>query len=235
MRFAKALEAERDEIRLMREEKRVLDEKNFRAFEEMMREGLEMRRRREIGKATRGEGGILEDVPSHSGCIGDTGSSLRTGSDVVVPTREHPALTKTRNARLTKLMGHGGLGSQVSCSGAANQRLEEEAKVDDMGASAGHFFAAGANGKNSSTSIMPEPDSEAAYPAYLGHLLEGDIWEADDVSLEGNGAVRREMQPPPLEAGDAEMRFLPAAPPSPALSSMPPPAPSEGTDFDELD
>ena len=78
MRFAKALEAERDEIRLMREEKRVLDEKNFRAFEEMMREGLEMRRRREIGKATRGEGGILEDVPSHSGCIGDTGSSLRT-------------------------------------------------------------------------------------------------------------------------------------------------------------
>jgi dynein assembly factor 1 len=47
--YEKALEAERDEIRIIREEKREAEERNFRAFDAMVRNGLEQRRAREAG------------------------------------------------------------------------------------------------------------------------------------------------------------------------------------------
>eukprot|EP01040_Poterioochromonas_malhamensis_P014156 gene14156-15652_t len=46
-----AQEAERQEILLIRKEKDEYDERNFRAFEEMMKEGLAIRQQRELEKA----------------------------------------------------------------------------------------------------------------------------------------------------------------------------------------
>ena len=46
-----ALEAEREELKLIRKEKDELDERNFRAFEQLMREGQEIRRLREMEQA----------------------------------------------------------------------------------------------------------------------------------------------------------------------------------------
>lgn len=46
-----ANEAERQEILLIRKEKDDADERNFRAFEQLMKEGLEIRRRREQGES----------------------------------------------------------------------------------------------------------------------------------------------------------------------------------------
>eukprot|EP01036_Dinobryon_divergens_P024629 gene24629-33098_t len=46
-----ALEAEREELKLIRKEKDELDERNFRAFEQLMREGQEIRRLRELEQA----------------------------------------------------------------------------------------------------------------------------------------------------------------------------------------
>jgi dynein assembly factor 1 len=67
----KALEAERDEIRIIREEKREAEDRNFRAFDAMVRTGLEQRRAREAGsaeaKATTNDGErltVLEETPA---------------------------------------------------------------------------------------------------------------------------------------------------------------------------
>jgi dynein assembly factor 1 len=54
-----ALEAERGELRKIRQEKDDADERNFRAFETMMREGQEIRRQRE---AAEGQGLLAEGV-----------------------------------------------------------------------------------------------------------------------------------------------------------------------------
>jgi dynein assembly factor 1 len=51
-----ALEAEREEIRRLREVKRLEDEANFLAFERMIKEGLEARRRRQEDGDGEGEG-----------------------------------------------------------------------------------------------------------------------------------------------------------------------------------
>jgi dynein assembly factor 1, axonemal len=59
-----AAEAEREEIALIRKEKDDADERNFRAFEQLMKEGQEIRRLREQAKA---EGQAVETVNPFSG------------------------------------------------------------------------------------------------------------------------------------------------------------------------
>ena len=225
----KALEAEREEIRTMREEKKAADDRNFRAFEEMMREGLEIRRKRE-----------------EAGVSGETRSAVTAlCDDSVVRTAEHPELKEIREARLAKLLDEGGLDGAISTfaeggpnaveasgsgsrgnSSAGPTDGDAETKVGDMGASTGFFFAASDRDSGRSSPLPPPPPghgSDGTKCALLNELMRGDIWGDDEITIEDEGTrAYDELDAPSRSLMHIDM-------------PVPPPSALIETDFDELD
>lgn len=227
--YDKALEAEREEIRTMREEKKAADDRNFRAFEEMMREGLEIRRKRE-----------------EAGVSGETRSAVTAlCDDSVVRTAEHPELKEIREARLAKLLDEGGLDGAISTfaeggpnaveasgsgsrgnSSAGPTDGDAETKVGDMGASTGCFFAASDRDSGRSSPLPPPPPghgSDGTKCALLNELMRGDIWGDDEITIEDEGTrAYDELDAPSRSLMHIDM-------------PVPPPSALIETDFDELD
>jgi dynein assembly factor 1 len=81
-----ALEAEREELRVIRKEKDDADTRNYLAFQEMMREGLEIRRLREQEKLAAEAAGGAPEINPHSG-------------EAIVHVPESEVLRKAREAR----------------------------------------------------------------------------------------------------------------------------------------
>lgn len=89
-----ALEAERAEINVIRQEKAEAEERNFRAFEEMVREGrkIKLQREREAEAAAISADGVVEvkrDINPFSG-------------EEIIPVPETESLTQAREARWGK-------------------------------------------------------------------------------------------------------------------------------------
>jgi hypothetical protein len=83
-----ALEAERAELKLIRKEKDDLDEANFRAFEQLMKEGQEIRRLRE-----------LEESKQHSSQDAQSAGINPFSGEAIIPVPESEELRKIREAR----------------------------------------------------------------------------------------------------------------------------------------
>jgi len=89
--------AERAEIDAIRDEKKAADERNFRAMEEMMREGLAIRAEREAAAAAAAAEQGLPPPPPTSSAV-----NVFTG-ETVIPVPESDEVRKVREERLEKL------------------------------------------------------------------------------------------------------------------------------------
>lgn len=215
--YDKANEAERDEIKVIREEKRENDERNFRNFDRMMKEGLEERKRRES-----------ENAAAASSESGSSEISLTCDGEPVAKFPENPILKTQREARLAKLMGN-----ETSSDRDKNMTTSEG------------FFSAGAapaaSAPGASYGDRSEKEArEASAREQLKSLLSQDIWPeqldgsshpaAKGVAPTESPPTVLAMPPPPppadTEKSGAQANFE---------RSMPRPPPVPNTDFDELD
>lgn len=250
--YEAANEAERDEIVVIREEKRQAEERNFRAFDAMVKEGIRTREEREARvaatRAAYGDTAAGEDGEETKGCEdGMPPSGAFTNDGMPITLRpEQPALKAAREARLAKVMGTGG-------------EAEEEEEKQGLAATGGGFFAAGAT-PDGPDDARADREAKAARESEaqekIAALLSQDIWPE---LAEEEGAAPppltlapapplppAPMPPPPPPAAVAAATSSPVAmsPPRPPPSAPPalphpppPPAASFGgnTDFDELD
>eukprot|EP00599_Poterioochromonas_sp_BG-1_P000766 CAMPEP_0173144998 /NCGR_PEP_ID=MMETSP1105-20130129/7549_2 /TAXON_ID=2985 /ORGANISM="Ochromonas sp., Strain BG-1" /LENGTH=201 /DNA_ID=CAMNT_0014058751 /DNA_START=671 /DNA_END=1276 /DNA_ORIENTATION=- len=91
-----AQEAERQEILLIRKEKDEYDERNFRAFEEMMKEGLAIRQQRELEKA-QAEALANNSVMPPPAPTGDEETNPYTGEKIInVPESEQLRIAREK-------------------------------------------------------------------------------------------------------------------------------------------
>jgi hypothetical protein len=96
----KAQEAEREELNAIRREKEELDERNHRAFAEMVRAGERVKRERELEEARTGVKSIL-------GATGSNGEFNPYSGESIIPVPENPELTKIREQRLQEILQKG--------------------------------------------------------------------------------------------------------------------------------
>lgn len=90
--YEKALEAERAEIKAIREEKKAEDERNFRAFDEMIRQGVEEKRKREA----------------------EAQQTLNPSGEPIIQSTESPAVAEARQQRLDRIMAGGPVSTAAS-------------------------------------------------------------------------------------------------------------------------
>ncbi|CAM9642086.1 unnamed protein product [Chrysoparadoxa australica] len=114
-----AQEAEREELRRIREEKKQAEERQFKMFEKMMRDGAEVRKKREAEKAeaaAKAQAALQADPAYGEGFFAGEASSAVTGTapktapaeeeinpfsgEVIIPTEEHESLKAAREERM---------------------------------------------------------------------------------------------------------------------------------------
>jgi hypothetical protein len=198
--YDKALEAERDEITLIRDEKRDAEEANFRNFDKMVREGLASKLEREK-IAKRGDehkalnGGRDEDDEQDDDVNNENIDKQNTG---IMPFEENKDLKEFREKRLEKLMN-------------------PESKTDvGASSSSSSFFNTEAS----------EPTSSDKKVSDFKELLKQDIWpEFGSSSTTSSGDQTEAVRPPQSLKVDAAKTSLPLPPPSSAVMPPPPPPP----------
>lgn len=208
--YEKANEAEREELKVMRAEKAELEQANFRAFDAMVKEGLNSRAEREAaveatqaayaqqrleedgeeeevkrGELLAGNGVLKDDDYVRSGDKkqqqkGYHGKLTNDGEPVLVLKPETPSLKASRLANRAKIMG-----KEPQTSGSSDN------------ASAGGFFAAGATPEgnisgsggaaNANAAVVrDEGERTAAHQAACeGYksLVSEDIWDDEEVAV----------------------------------------------------
>lgn len=91
-----AQEAERNEITLLRKERDEADERNRLAFEQLVRQGEQIKKQREIEAAKNGH--------SILGATGSNGVYNPYTLEEVIPVPEHPELKEIRERRLNEIL-----------------------------------------------------------------------------------------------------------------------------------
>jgi len=215
--YEKANEAERDEIKKIRQEKQENDERNFRAFDQMMKEGLEIRRKREAELGGPGSG---EAKPT-----------LTPDGEPITVFPENPLLKAKREARLAELMGDGPESSTSNTPTETNGFFAAAAIVHPTG-------SGNLDGQYGTRAEKEERDAKAR--AQLKTLLSEDIWPEYEpprkIALATNrlspSATSSPLPPPP---GLPPTSNSPLPPPPPPAKAPPLPQFRPNTDFDELD
>jgi hypothetical protein len=245
--YEQANDAERDELKVMREEKRAQEEANFRAFDAMVQTGMRTKAERAAAQAAsraayaHARGDALDELEPNPPVLSNEGVPV-----TAVP--EHPTLqAKREQRRAAALAGESGnvaaaaAAAAAATAGSASGGASASASAAAAGAASagGGFFAAGASADG------PDPlrderaareAKSAAAAARLQALLADDIWPElshSDAPPDAPAAT------PPPPATKAVVLPLPPPPASPAAGlALPPPPPLVGsgsTDFDELD
>jgi dynein assembly factor 1 len=233
--YEKALEAERDEINLIRDEKRALEQENFRNFDKMVREGLITRMKNEEemkAKNNNDENNInLENI-----------EEKLTG---ITPHEENPELKAFREERLNRIMNPE---SSKQTSKKKNGEEEEEK-------SSSSFFTPGAGADDEKVNEFKSLLQEDIWPEFD----QTKSSKSKETTKSANSLISEAPvlpPPPPPSATAAVVNPSPFPPPPPpaqpsvtsSLSSLlPPPPPTQrqveaskplppgNTDFDELD
>jgi hypothetical protein len=254
--YEQANDAERDELKVMREEKRAQEEANFRAFDAMVQTGMRTKAERAAAAAAsraayaRAHGEALDELEPSPPVLSNEGLPV-----TAVP--EHPTLqAKREQRRAAALAGESGnvaaaAAAAAATAGRASGGASASASAAAAGAASagGGFFAAGASADG------PDPlrderaareAKSAAAAARLQALLADDIWpelshsdalpDAPAATPPPPATKAVVLPPPPPPAPTAAVLPPPASPA--AGLALPPPPPLVGsgsTDFDELD
>lgn len=112
-----AQEAEKNELLAIRREKDEYDERNFRAFEDMMKKGLEERKRKEELRAAAIAAGEIEDIPQPPEINPHSGEAI-----IHVP--ESESLRTEREARMRAVLEDYGAATPTSVSPAVRAASE---------------------------------------------------------------------------------------------------------------
>lgn len=175
--YDKALEAERQEIRLIREEKKALDERNFRAFEEMMRSSLKSDR-------CNLKNTEHDSAESHT---------PRTPSEsIIADTNENPDLKAIRMKRLKKLLEEDGLEGPISTSKEPKCETAENTntlirKCDTSLSNCNFFASRDINDQSEVRTDSPIPGVSTIRKS-LREVIEQEIWKLGDVdAIESSG------------------------------------------------
>jgi len=229
--YDKALEAERDEINLIRDEKRALEQENFRNFDKMVREGISERMKKE---------GSLEckDNSEENDENVDI-ENIENQNTGIVPFPENEELKAIREARLHKLM---------------NPDESTSTSTKDS-TSSSSFFVKGIDDKGETNEV-----NEFKKLLQQDIWPEFDQSTTTTIKKNG-GIQKEEVPPPqtlmpppppPVVAAAPVLHHMPPAPPLSEVLMPPPPPPSANsihqslpqppvvplpgnTDFDELD
>jgi len=159
--YEKALEAERAEIRRLKAEKEAAEEKNFRAFESMMKKGIEERRANEAAAAATADENS-PDVANTSKKV-----SAYSGEDIVdVP--ESAIVTERREERLERIMA----GEPRDMTAADKLKIERELQhIREQSERTG-----GVAQEALPSASKPEADIKV--------VLGGSIWDEAEVECE---------------------------------------------------
>jgi dynein assembly factor 1 len=237
--YEQANEAERNEIKVMREEKKAQEEANFRAFDAMVQAGIRTKAERAAAEAASRKAYALANGEEYDEFKDAEAAAVVLSNEglpvTVVP--EHPTLKAKREVRKAAALNgeSGDLAAAVqsgssSSSSAGVISSESNNTSSNSGSSSGGFFAVGA------TPDGPDPlqDERAARDAKnaeaqakLRSLLAGDIWP--ELSSSSGASALPDMQamppPPPTSASTPALPPPPPAAPAPAPAATMPPMP----------
>jgi dynein assembly factor 1 len=110
-----AQEAERAELKLIRNEKDLADERNFLAFEKMMKEGIEIKKQREKDNHHMNSEFVFENSTSSINSFESSGPAVNPFSgEEIISVPESPALTEFREAKLNSILNVPSLDNTVN-------------------------------------------------------------------------------------------------------------------------
>jgi hypothetical protein len=248
--YEQANEAERNEIKVMREEKKAQEEANFRAFDAMVQAGIRTQAERAAAEAASRKAYALANGEEYDEAEDEEETVLTNEGTPVTVVPEHPTLKAKREERkAAALNGESGDLAAAAKSGsasAASKSPESSSNNNNNNSSSsgnvGGFFAAGA------TADGPDPlqDERAARDAKnaeatakLRALLTDDIWPELSSSASSSSEASalsdtQAMPPPPPSCSSTSSTMLPPPPPAApvplpaaaAVAVMPPPPPT---------